>query len=166
MIGQPHQDDCGDLRLRGSPVWRIGVALCLLVLLGQTVRTFAGDWLAPAALALAADGQTLHVAGARGRQVFTLEVSSGQTLRTVPLDEKSTGLALSADERQWAVTCVGWTNAVVSLDPSNGQIKHQLPIGASACSPLFNRAGARLHVCLRFEDAVVAMDLTTGRNER
>jgi DNA-binding beta-propeller fold protein YncE/mono/diheme cytochrome c family protein len=157
------QDDCGRLGLRGSQVRRFGVGLCLVVLLSQTARALAGDWLAPAALALTADSRTLYVAGARGRQLLTLEVSTGQTLRTVPLDEEPTGLALSADGAQLAVTCAGSTNLVALIDPNTGEIKRRLPTGAGVGSPVFNRGATVLYVCLRFDNAVATIDLTTGR---
>lgn len=57
--------------------------------------------MAPVALAISADGQTLHVAGARGRQILTLNLSTAQVVRAIPLDEAPTGLALTPTECNW-----------------------------------------------------------------
>ena len=103
------------------------------------------------------------MAGARGRQVLTLDLPNARVIRTVPLDEEPTGLALSAHGKELAVTCAGQTNVVVFLDQDTGLVKRRLPTGAGVCSPVFNRAGTVLYVCLRFENAVAAIDLATGR---
>jgi DNA-binding beta-propeller fold protein YncE len=144
-------------------------AWCAVIALGLVLpgcrgdRLQGADWVAPVALALSGDGRTLHVAGARSRQVLTLDLSTAQVVRTVPLDEEPTGLALSTDGARLAVTCSGQTNAVLLLDPLTGQVKRRLPAGVGVCSPVFNQSGTTLYVCLRFENAVAAIDLTTGR---
>jgi mono/diheme cytochrome c family protein len=142
---------------------RVLVVLGLLLPWCRGDRLQGADWVAPVALALSRDGQTLHVAGARGRQVLTLDLPTAQVVRAMPLDEAPTGLALSAHGKELAVTCAGQTNAVLLLDPTTGEVKRRLPAGAGVCSPVFNRAGTTLYVCLRFENAVAAIDLGTGR---
>jgi mono/diheme cytochrome c family protein len=143
--------------------WYALIALELVLPWGPGDHVHSADWMAPTALALSADGQVLHVAGMRGRQVLTLDLPSGRVIRTVALDEEPTGLALSAHGKELAVSCSGETNAVVFLDPTTGEVKRRVPAGAGVCSPLFKRAGTVLYVCLRFENAVAAIDLTTGR---
>jgi DNA-binding beta-propeller fold protein YncE/mono/diheme cytochrome c family protein len=158
--------------LRGCQPWCRGlnltrrtgtlVVLGLALVRGQSEVARGAEWIAPLALVFGSDGQTLHLAGARGRLVVTVEAATGKVSRATPLDDEPTGLALSPDGAQLAVTCSGSTHLVMSLDANTDQVTRRLPTGAGVCSPVFNRAGSMLYVCLRFENAVVAIDWTTG----
>lgn len=139
-------------------VW---LAICSISTSNAPAQSCQG-WSAPAALALGSDGQTAYLACSESRRILALNPVSGETLASTRLAGEPTGLALAADERRLWVTCAAPAPSLLLLD-RNCRLLRRWACGQGACAPVLDRAGERLFVCLRFDNAVIAFDTHKGR---
>lgn len=118
--------------------------------------------LAPSAIVVSADGKSFYVALSAAKAVAVLG-EYGETRARIALPGPPSGLALSPDGAQLAVTCAAPVSVVCLVDTATAKIITRLPAGHTANSPLFSPDGATLYVCNRFNHEVLALDLQTGR---
>lgn len=117
-------------------------------------------WLSPSALVAAPDGKRLFVACRAVDRILQVDPVTGKVVREFPVSAGPTGLAISPDGATLYATCGGPEGRVEVI----GLVKDDratIPAGHTAVSPLLSADGKTLYVCQRFEDRIVAFDLTT-----
>lgn len=118
--------------------------------------------LAPSAVVASADGKTLYVALSAARSVVVYG-EHGEPRTRIALPGPPSGLALSPDGSQLAVTCAAPVSVVCLIDAASAKVTARLPAGHTANSPVFSADGATLYVCNRFNHEVLVLDLKSGR---
>jgi DNA-binding beta-propeller fold protein YncE len=120
-------------------------------------------WLAPSAVAVTPDGQTVVVVCAQGRKLLVLDARAGKVIQALPLGAEPSGVVLARDGRRLYVTCAGPQSQVGDIDLPLGLPSAPWRTGHTATSPVLSADGATLYVCLRFEDQIAAFDLRARR---
>lgn len=150
-----------------------GALLCLGLLLAGLcagIRSAAADsasagdapWVSPSAVAVSQDGGTLFVASATSGEVLLLDARTLQVTRRLPVPGEPSGLALLPGGTRLLVTTAGPDGALHLVEWREARVLRSVPAGSGATAPVASSDGATAFVCLRFEKAVVAVDLTTG----
>jgi len=121
------------------------------------------EYQGPCDLVASPDGKILYVANLDARQIFFVDVHSGQGVRSIGMPGGPTGLALSPASRELYVTCAAAQSTLVVMDAGSGKIKVTIPAGHTACGPTVTPDGKRLYVCNRFDNDVSVIDLKTRR---
>lgn len=146
---------------------RAAVVRCcrLLVLVSACVGLLAAPApaleLAPTALVAAADGSSLYVGLSAAKAVAVLD-AQGVMRSRIALPGAPSGLALSPDGKQLAVTCAAPVSVVCLVDLATAKVTARLPAGHTANSPVFSADGVTLYVCNRFNHEVAVYDPTAG----
>jgi YVTN family beta-propeller protein len=126
----------------------------------------APPWLAPAALAASADGETLFVACALANRVQVFAVAPGKVTRSIAVPAAPLGLALSQDGSRLYVTCAAPVSTVCVVNVATGQVEKRIPAGHTAMAPVLSPDGKTLYVCNRFNNDVSVIDLAAGVERR
>src|SRR6266545_644437 len=100
------------MKTRSKLVALLVVAKCVT---GSEAAARAEEYLSPTALAATRDGQTLFVACAMANKVLVFNAASGQILKSLPLPDSPSGLALAPDESRLYVTCAAPESRVCVL---------------------------------------------------
>jgi DNA-binding beta-propeller fold protein YncE len=150
--------------LRAS--WR--TLLCLSC--GAALHLPIGSWaratdvpLSPSALAISPDGRILYVACSTANEILALDPEGLQSPRQIPLPGPPSGMVLSRDGRQLYVTCAAPESAFCLIETHSLKIKAKLPCGHTAMAPVLSPDQGTAYVCERFNNSVVAFDLTRRR---
>lgn len=142
-------------------VWWWPAVFCALAVVVRAAPAPAVE-LAPSAIVASADGKTLYVALSAARAVAVLG-ERGESRTRIVLPGSPSGLALSPDGTQLAVTCAAPASLVCLVNVATAKITARLPAGHTAISPVFSPDGATLYVCNRFNHEVLVLDLKSGR---
>lgn len=118
--------------------------------------------LSPAAIALSKDGKSLWIACTTGKRIVALD-AQGVLRWSTSLSGEATGIALSGDGRELAVTCGMAPSSLWLLDATTGSIKARHEVGHSVLAPVFSRDGSSIFVCDRFRDQVLRVESSSGR---
>ncbi len=118
--------------------------------------------LSPTAIVAAADGKQLYVALATANAIAVLD-GQGAPLRRIALPGPPSGLALSPDGLQLAVTCAAPQSAVCLVDIARARVVARLAAGHTALAPVFSPDGATLYVCNRYNNEIAVLNLKTQR---
>lgn len=124
----------------------------------MSAHAAAETWLSPSAIVATPDGGTLYVACATGDAVLVLD-RAGAVKQRIAMPAGPSGLALSADGTQLAVTCAAPQSIVCLVDTARGQITARLRAGHTAIAPVFSRDGRTLYVCNRFNHEIAIFDV-------
>ncbi len=114
----------------------------------------------PVAVVASPDSHTLYLACALSREVLVLDADKCRIIRTLPVPEPPSGLALSSDGSCLFVTCASATSPVCVFNPRSGQLLYQLQAGHTALCPVLGPDHKSLFVCNRFNDAISVFDVT------
>jgi len=119
--------------------------------------------LSPIAIVATRDGARVFVACATSEVVLVLD-RAGAVLDRIPVPAAPSGLALSPDGTQLAITCAAAVSTVCLVDLSGPrpQVRARFAAGHTATAPVFDATGETLFVCHRFNDEIVAYDLKRG----
>ncbi len=82
-----------------------------------------------------------------------------ELLRSFPLDESPTGLAIEGDKAYITTFESQGHLQVVSL--SDGALLSKVELGSGVCSPIFNADKSKIYVCNQFLNNVMEVDATT-----
>ncbi|MHB8971982.1 MAG: hypothetical protein ACYC3X_19365 [Pirellulaceae bacterium] len=121
-----------------------------------------GDYLGPSSLAAAPDGATLYVACEDACQVLWVSLPGGEVRQRITVPSRPSGLICTNDGCQLLVTCAAPDSVVLVVDARSGDILRTLPVGHTACSPVWDQRHSRLFVCNRFHNDLSLLDLPTG----
>jgi YVTN family beta-propeller protein len=146
--------------LRCSCVVLLGVAALVWNL---TVTAAPGDYLSPAALAVAPDGNRIFVAAATAHAVLEVDSTSGEVEGRIALPAPPTGLILSPDGDRLFVTCADPDGILCLVDATAGKVIGLSSLAHTPMAPVLSPDGARLYVCSRFENAVQVVDVANGK---
>ena len=118
-------------------------------------------YLSPLALVADAPGKLLYIAEFTARQIAVFEIATERAQRTIPLPDRPSGLALSADGSRLYVTAGAAAGKVYVVDTRLGSVIETLAAGHTPNAPVLSRDGARLFVCNRFNNSISIHDLKT-----
>ncbi len=124
------------------------------------------SFLAPIAVAAAADGGRLYLACEGTAEVLAFDTAAKKVTARIPVAPSPSGLALSADGARLYVTCAGPASTVCIVDTVKGKVTDHFPAGYQAQSPVLSPDGRTLYVCNRFNDDVSVFDLATRKEVR
>ena len=146
---------------------QVYLLLCVCVLSCCAARTDAAPkkpaaYQGPCAVAVSQDGKTLFVANSDACNVAWVDVASGKVSRRVEMPARPTGIALTPDGAELAVTCAAPESTVLVLDTASGRQIRSIPVGHTAVGPAITPDGRSLYVCNRFDNDVSVIDLETG----
>jgi DNA-binding beta-propeller fold protein YncE len=135
-----------------------------VVMAGQTVESLStpANYLSPAALVSAKDGESLFIACATANRVLRLDVTSKQVTAVLVPDSPS-GLALSPDGTTLFVTCAAPESKVCVFDTATLKQIRVFEAGHAAMAPVVGLDGKTLFVCNRFDNNVSVFGLEMGR---
>ena len=120
-------------------------------------------WLSPCALAASKDGRTLFVACATAHRVLRVDLATHKVSLLVKTPASPSGLVLGLDDSNLFITCAGPESTVGIVDPTQGAMVAQIPVGHTAMAPVLSPDGRVLMVCNRFNNNVSLIDLATRR---
>lgn len=120
-----------------------------------------GEPLAPHWLAGPGRAGEIFVAGESGRKLLAVEPGEGKVLWEVELPGEGRGLALAGDGETLYVACGGPDGAIAEVRA--GRVVRTLAAGHTPMAPVPAAGGRILVYAAHFEDAVVALELETGR---
>lgn len=126
----------------------------------------ANSFLAPSAIAAAADGRRVYVACEATHEVLVVDTASKKIVARVAVAPLPSGLALSADATRLYVTCAGPVSTVCIVDTVQGRVTNRIQAGYQAQSPVLSPDGRTLYVCNRFDNDVSFFDLATMKEVR
>jgi len=141
----------------------LGPAILVGMIPGISAAAEAGEYLAPGALAVSKDGETLYVACADAQQVLWVELPDGHLTRRVAVPAEPTGIVPTPDGKMLIVTCAAPRSTVVVLDANCGDRIATIRAGHTATGPAISPDGKRLYVCNRFDNDVSVIDLAAGK---
>jgi DNA-binding beta-propeller fold protein YncE len=121
------------------------------------------NWLAPAALAVAADAKTLFIACHKAYRVELFDLALNQSIRSYQMPGPPSGLALDWERGRLYVACAGPESGICEIDLGKRVVVAELPAGHTALSPVLSGDGKRLFACLRFNNQVAWWDTATRR---
>ena len=121
--------------------------------------------LSPIALVASPDGRNLFIACATGERVLQFDLSQGKTIKSIPLPDPPTGLALSGDGKWLYATSIGPESDVCIVDVKKGRVTNRLKAGHTATAPVLSPDGKTLFICNRFNDDVSVFDLATKKEK-
>ena len=133
----------------------LSIALLLIASAG------AQPYHSPSALAADAKGRTLYIADFTARQINVFEVASQSFRGIIPLPDRPSGLALSADGNRLYITTAEPQGKVLVVDTNRGAITATIRTGHTSTGPALSRDGKTLYVCNRFNNNVSVIDLGT-----
>jgi len=122
-------------------------------------------YLSPLAMVLSKDGNTLHAIQHTGRLIATIDLASGQVVRSIALGGAPHGLALDDAGERLFVTHGLNDGQVDVINPGDGSVLFTLPAGHTPVSPVVSADGKTLFVCNRFNDEVAVFNLETRQLE-
>jgi hypothetical protein len=123
----------------GRPLVYICLRLFLAPFFARAVEALAGgDSVAPCALGLSRDGQSLYVACGSSHQVLGIDTQTQRITQRFLLPWEPTGLALMPTDDQLLVTGQADTGIVAVLNARDGQLVRVLTVGAHPCAPVWN----------------------------
>lgn len=137
--------------------------LCLVIAwIGSSAALAIPAPLSPTAIVAAANGSALYVGCATANTLLMLD-ASGTVRQRIALPGAPSGLALSPDGTQLAVTCAAPQSVVCLVDVARGTVVAKLPARHTAVAPVFSPDGATLYVCNRFNHEVAVYDVKPRR---
>ena len=120
-------------------------------------------YLSPLALAADLDGRQLYVAQHTDRSVAVFDTVEERVVATIEMPAPPTCLAVHPDRKRLFVTAgcpEGW---IFEVDLERRAVTRRHEAGHSPCACVVSPDGGFLHYCDRFNDQVVALDITSGR---
>jgi DNA-binding beta-propeller fold protein YncE len=141
------------------------VVLCLLAADLARDRIALGDespgpkCLGPTSIIASPQKDSLFVLLADAKELIRVTLPTGLVDRRVSLPSRPSGLALSRDGSQCAVTCSGAKSAVLLINAQSFAVTNTYAAGHTAVAPCFLPNGEQVFVCNRFENSVTAIDL-------
>ena len=147
---------------------RVHLCLPLALLLcvsgaGAPVVEESAQYLSPAALVPDAQGRLLFIAEFTARQIAVFDTAAERVLRTIPLPERPSGMALSSDSSRLYVTGGVSDGKVYVVDTRAGAVVATLAAGHTPNAPILSRDGKTLFVSNRFNNDVSVHDLATRK---
>jgi cytochrome c peroxidase len=97
-------------------------------------------------------------------RIWLLHEGRDRPPRAFTLPAKAGGVAIHGN-----IACVTTdepAGRVLALDLATGETVREFPVGHTPCAPVFSPDGAQLFLALRFENAVVSLDLRSGAVRR
>jgi YVTN family beta-propeller protein len=128
---------------------------------GTLQREINPGYLSPLAVVADPAGKLLYVAEHTAMRVAVVETATDRVLRTIPLTERPSGLALAADGSRLYVTGGVAAGKVFVVDTRQGTVLETLAAGHTPVAPVLSRDGNTLFVCNRFSNMVSVHDLKT-----
>jgi len=144
------------------------LACCIACLTHWQARASSrppADYLSPAALVAAPDGNQLFIACATANQIAVFDIASGGIVRQIPVPHPPSGLTLSPDGARLYVTCAAPQSSIRVLEASSGKSLATIPAGHTAMAPVVRPDGKTLFVCNRFNNDVSVIDANTTRQQ-
>jgi DNA-binding beta-propeller fold protein YncE/cytochrome c553 len=123
----------------------------------------AAPWLSPNAVVAAENGNTLFVSCEDAMAVMAVDLSRREVLRSIPVAGEPSGLAVSQDGSRLYVTCAAPRSKICVLNAATGASLYEVAIGHGLSAPVLSADERFLFVSSRFENCVVAFDLSTRR---
>jgi YVTN family beta-propeller protein len=139
----------------------------LLALNGDLETAAKPKYLSPVAIAAPQDTaqNLLYVAEQTAKQVAVVDRQSKTVVRTIPLPNEPTGIAVSPDGLLLYVTCASerWPSGMVCVvNTVSGTVSRRIPAGHMARSPVLSPDGKTLYVCNRFNHSVSIISVDAG----
>ncbi len=124
-------------------------------------------YISPTSLAPSLNGRKLYVAGATGRMVMEVDISSGlgTVSRTLMLPKEPTGLVVSPDGNSIYVTCASELRPdgeVFVVSTAGFTLERSFSAGHSARSPIIGPDNRTLYICNQFKNLVSIYNALTG----
>ena len=124
------------------------------------------SFLAPSAIAVAADGGKIYVACEATAEVLVFDTAARKVVARVAVSNSPSGLVLSTDATRLYVTCAAPVSTVCVVDTATGKVTGRFSAGYHAQSPVLSPDGRTLYVCNRFNNDVSVLDLATQKEVR
>ena len=140
----------------------LGSLLLSVLAAVHSIHAAAVSPLSPTAIVAAPDGKSLYVALATATAVAVVN-DHGVVQRRIALPGAPSGLALSPDGTQLAVTCAAPQSVVCLVDIAGGKVLARMGAGHTAMAPVFSRDGATLYVCNRYHNEIAVFDVKARR---
>ena len=139
----------------------------LLALNGDLETAAKPKYLSPVAIAAPKDTaqNLLYVAEQTAKQVTVVNRQSKTVIKTIPLPNEPTGMAVSPDGLTLFVTCASerWPSGMVCVvNTVSGAVSRRIPAGHMARSPVLSPDGKTLYVCDRFDNSVSVISVDAG----
>jgi len=125
----------------------------------------AGQWLAPAALAISTDGRELFLGCAKSQHVLVLDAATLRVEKSIALPGQPSGLVLSPDGLKLYATCAAPVSTLAVIDLARGKVERGIPAGHTALGPTLSPDGRTAYVCNRFNNEVEVIDLSNGKEK-
>ncbi|MBK5293032.1 MAG: cell surface protein [Acidobacteriia bacterium] len=135
------------------------LALFLCAPGGSAPVTEESQNLSPLALVADPQGKLLYIAEFTASQIAVFEIAAERVRQTIPLPDRPSGMALSADGNRLYVTGGVAAGKVYVVDTRRGAIVETLAAGHMPNAPVLSRDGNTLFVCNRFNNNVSVHDL-------
>lgn len=97
-------------------------------------------------------------------QVLAVGSDTGGSKRSFPLPAAPSGL--TTQDGIAFITTAQPNGRVLLLDLKTGEVTREIRVGHTPMSPVLSPDGGKLHLALRFENAVASVDLASGRVQR
>lgn len=153
-------------RFLARAAWLALLTSCCLASLRARAESAASRPLSPIAMTASADGRTIYIACATGDRVQVFDTASRQVIRFIATPPNPTGVALSPDGKNLAITCGAVESPVLLVDTASGRTTTKLQAGHTATAPVWSPDGRTLFVCNRFNDNVSEFNLSTRQEVR
>lgn len=121
------------------------------------------DYLSPLALLPDKEGKVLYIAEATAKQVAVFDIGSGKVVRTIPLEDQPSGLALSPDGQCLYVTVASPNGSVFIIDLKVGKVIGGIRVGHTPTAPVVSPDGKTLYVCNQFNNDISVIDLVAQK---
>ncbi|MFR9533297.1 MAG: YVTN family beta-propeller repeat-containing protein [Rikenellaceae bacterium] len=133
----------------------IKLLLCISVLVCSVVAVKASVPLYTTDIKMSASGEiVLTQKGTCSIDFYNAETF--EMLRSFPLDETPTGLAIEGDKAY--VTTFQSKGHLQVVSTVDGTILSKVELGSGACAPIFNGDKSKIYVCNQFSDNVMELD--------
>jgi DNA-binding beta-propeller fold protein YncE len=113
--------------------------------------------LGPSAVAVTPDGRTAFVACELAGTVQRVDLGAGAVTATWKLSDAPSGVALSPDGRQLAVTLAAPRSTLAVLDAETGAVGRSISCGYGAMEPVWSPDGSTVFLCERFDNRVAIL---------
>ena len=126
---------------------------------GVPVVEESPPYLSPVALVADPQSKLLYIAEFTARQIAVFEIATERVRQIIPIPDRPSGMALSADGNRLYVTGGVAAGKVYVVDTRGGLVRETLAAGHTPNAPVLSRDGNTLFVCNRFNNNVTVHDL-------
>lgn len=138
------------------------LALCPSLTLAVDAPARPG-FLGPLTLLASPDGSCLYIAQTDAHRIDRFDIKAGKATASAALAATPTGMVLDKSGGLLYVTCAGPQGSVCVVETAGMKVAKTWAVGNTPLGPSLSPDGARLYVCNRFDNNVMAVEVASGK---